>query len=109
MENGKCTLIVCLDLSAAFDTVNHTIHLDVLKSYFGITEHALTWILLYLSTRKFLVQIGHLTSKTVEIHFSVPQGSILGPILFNLLCKYTDGDHPQKKTVSYEDMQMTMP
>ena len=57
--------------------------LDVLKSYFGITEHVLTWISSYFSNRKFLVQIGHLTSRTVEIDFSVPQGSILGPILFN--------------------------
>ena len=83
MENGKCTSIACLNLSAAFDTVNHTILLDVLKSCFGITEHFLTWISSYLSTRKCLVQIGHLTSKRVEIDFSVPQGNILGPILFN--------------------------
>ena len=83
MENGKCTSIVSLDLSAVFDTLNHTILLDVLKGYFGISELALTWISSYLSSRKFLVQIGHLTSKTVEIAFSVPQGSILGPILFN--------------------------
>ena len=82
-ENKKCTSIVCLDLSAAFNTVNHRILLDVLKSYFGISEHALAWISSYLSNRKFLVQIGQLTSKTVEIDFSVPQGSILGPILFN--------------------------
>ena len=79
----KCTSIVCLDLSTAFNTVNHMILLDVLKSYFGISEHALTWISSYLSNRKFLVQIGHLTSRTVEIDFLVPQGSILGPILFN--------------------------
>ena len=83
MENGKCTSIVSLDLSAPFNMVNHTILLDVLNGYFGISEHALTWISSYLSSRKFLVQIGHLTSKTVEIDFSVPQGSILGPILFN--------------------------
>ena len=83
MENGKCTSIVSLNLSAAFNTVNHTILLDALNGYFGISQHALTWISSYLSSRKFLVQIGHLTSKTVEIDFSVPQGSILEPILFN--------------------------
>ena len=83
MENQKCTSIVCLDLSATFDMVNHKILLDVFKSYFGITEQALTWILSYLSNRKFLVQIGQFISKIVEIDFSVPQGSILGPILFN--------------------------
>ena len=83
MENGKCTSIVSLDLSAAFNTVNCTLLLDVLNGYFGISEHALTWISSYLSYRKFLVQIGHLTSKTIEMDFSVPQGSILGPILLN--------------------------
>ena len=83
METQKCTSIVSLDLSAAFDTVNHKILLGILKSYFGISDHALAWISSYLSKRKFLVQIGQLTSKMIKIDFSVPQGSILGPILFN--------------------------
>ena len=83
MEHAKCTSIVSLDLSAAFNTVNHTILLEVLNCYFGITEHALSWISSYLSSRRFQVQVRHLTSKTVEIDSSVPQGSILGPILFN--------------------------
>ena len=83
MENLKFTSLVCLDLSTAFDTVNHKILLGVLRSYFGITEQALVWISSYLSNRKFLVQVGQFTSKIVEIDFSVPEGSILGPILFN--------------------------
>ena len=83
MEDGKCTSIVSLDLSAAFDMVNHTILLEVLNCYFGITDHALSWISSYLASRRFQVQVGQLTSKTVGIDFSVPQGSILGPILFN--------------------------
>ena len=97
MEDGKCTSIVSLDLSAAFDMVNHAILLEVLSCYFGITEHALSWISSYLSSRRFQVQVGHLTSKTVEIDFSVPQGSILGPIFVQLLCKYTYGDHSGEK------------
>ena len=72
-----------LDLNTAFDTINHKILLNVLKSYFGNTEQALAWISSFLSNRKFLVQIGQFTSKIVETDFSVPQGSILGPILFN--------------------------
>ena len=83
MEDGKCTSIVSLDLSATFDTVNHTILLEVLNCYFGITDHALSWISSYLASRRFQVQVGQLTSKTVEIDFSVPQGRVLGPILFN--------------------------
>ena len=83
MEKQKCTSIVCLDLSTVFDTVNHRILVDVLKSCFGITEQALAWISSHLSNRKFLVQVSQLTSKIVKIDFSVPQSSILGPILFN--------------------------
>ena len=83
MEDGKCTSMLCLDLSTAFDTAIQNILLGILKSYFGISDHALTWISSYLSKRKFLVQIGQLTSKTIEIDFSVPQGGILGPIMFN--------------------------
>ena len=60
MENGKCTSMVYLDLSTAFDTINHNILIGILKSYFGISDHALAWISSYLSKRKFLVQIGQL-------------------------------------------------
>ena len=83
MENQKCISVVCLDLSAVFYIVNHKIHLDVLKNYFGITEQALDWISSYFSNRKFVVQIGKFTSQVVTINFSVPHGSIVGPILFN--------------------------
>ena len=83
METQKYTSIVCLDLSSAFNTVNHKILLGILKSYFKISDHALAWMSSYLSKRKFLVQIGQQISKTIELDYSVPQGSILGPILFN--------------------------
>ena len=83
MENQKCASVVCLDLTAAFDTVNHKILLDLLKNFFGITEQTLPWILSYLPNRKFLVQIGQFIANIVTINFSVPQGSILGLILFN--------------------------
>ena len=79
------------------NTVNHTILLDILNGYFGISEHALTWISSYLSSRKFQVQIGHLTSKTVEIDFSVPQGSILGLILFNCYASTVMEIIPERK------------
>ena len=83
METQKCTSSVSLDLSAAFNTINHKILTGILKSYFRISDHALAWISTYLLKGKFLVQIGQLTSKMIEIDFSVPQGCILGPILFN--------------------------
>ena len=53
--------VVCLDLSAAFDTANHKILLDVLENYFGITEQAIPWFSSHLPNRKFLVQICRYT------------------------------------------------
>ena len=83
MENSKLTSIICLDLSVAFDTVNHSILLDVMRNYFGITDMALDGIQHYLRNRKFSVHIDSFSSNTKTINFSVPQGSILGPPLFN--------------------------
>ena len=108
MENEKCTLIVSLDLCATFDTVNHKILQDVLKNYFRITEQALAWISSNLSNRKCLVQIGQLTSKIVKIDFLVPQGSILGPILFNCYASTLMEIIPESETGSYLDMHMIM-
>ena len=83
MENKKLTSIICLDLSAAFDTVNHAIQLEVMENYFGITDIALNWISCYLKNKKFSVHIDNFSLNTKTINFSVPQGNILGPTLFN--------------------------
>ena len=83
MENKKLTAIICLDLSAAFDTVNHSILLEVMERYFGIKNTALNWISSYLKNRKFSVHIDGYSSNTKNINFSVPQGGILGPTHFN--------------------------
>ena len=82
-ENKKLTSIICLDLSAAFHTVNHSILLEVMGNYFGITDIALDWMSCYLRNRKFSVHIDSFSSNTKTINFSVPQGSILGPTLLN--------------------------
>ena len=81
MENSKLTSIICLDLNAAFDTVNHSILLEVMRNYFAIADMALDWISHYLRNRKFSVHIDSFSSNTKTINFSVPQGSILGPTL----------------------------
>ena len=83
MENNKLTSIICLDLRAAFDTVNHSILLEVMENYFGITNTSLNWISSYLKNKKFSVHIDCFSSNTKNINFSFPQGSILGPTLFN--------------------------
>ena len=83
MENGKLTSIICLDLSAAFNTVNQSILLEVMDNYFGIADIALDWISCYLRNRKFSVHIGTFSSHTKTINCSVPQGRILGQTLLN--------------------------
>ena len=73
-----------LDLSAAFDMVDHQILINRLTSMFGISGCALTLIRSYLTGRFQRVKVGELRSDPVTLHFGVPQGSVLGPILFNL-------------------------
>ena len=77
-------ILVQLDLSAAFDTVDHSILLHLLKHKFGITGTALKWMTSYLTGRSFSVKIGYIDGKRVLLIYGVPQGSILGPLLFIL-------------------------
>ena len=74
--------MVLLDLSAAFDTINHAILLDRLKSRIGISGTALQWLKSYLSNRTFQVAIGSDFSDPIHLDIGVPQGSVLGPLLF---------------------------
>ena len=84
MENQKVTLLVLLDLSAAFDTVDHRILLDRLQFDFGISGSALNWIESYLSNRTQRIYIDGVLSSNFNLQFGVPQGSCLGPLLFSL-------------------------
>ena len=79
-------VVLLIDLSAAFDTVDHTVLLHILQSKFHITGSALTWLKSFLSGRTQRVKIGDSLSSSLTLLFGVPQGSILGPLLFNLYC-----------------------
>ena len=84
MTKGSVTALTLLDLSAAFDTIDHTILLDRLNGYYGISELALGWFKSYLPGRTQSIKVGSTLSNPVALQHGVPQGSVLGPILFSL-------------------------
>ena len=82
--NGKAVVLVFLDMSAAFDTVNHRILLSRLSESFGIKGMALKWLNSYLTNRKQFLSINKALSSISDQNFGVAQGSLLGPILYVL-------------------------
>ena len=83
-EKGRVTALTLLDLSAAFDTIDHLTLIDRLSSWYGISDIAIDWFTSYLSNRCQHVKIQDYISDVVYISFGVTQGSVLGPILFTL-------------------------
>ena len=84
MDTGKVSLLSLLDLSSAFDTVDHDILLQRLQHTFGFEGTVLAWLRSYLSGRTQTVCINGKYSESQDICQGVPQGSVLGPILFCL-------------------------
>ena len=82
MDQRKITVLVLLDLSAAFDTVDHQILLHRLQSRFGITGVVLDWFTSYLTGLRQFVTINGTCSNPKLLKCGVSQGSFLGPLLF---------------------------
>ena len=84
-----------LDQSAAFDTIDHGTLLGCLSSWFGVSGIVLEWFKSYLSDHFQCIKIGSILSGAKKLLCGVPQGSVLGPILFSL---YTT---PLSKVIRY--------
>ena len=84
MDNQEVTCLVLLDLSATFDTVDHDLLLNRLHLRYGFDETILNWISSYLRSRTQVLIGNNTFSNPSQLKCGVPQGSILGPILFTL-------------------------
>ena len=81
MDNSKVTGAYYLDLKTAFDTVIHSIVLKKLAAH-GVDEKSVGWFTSYLSNRSQRTNVGNFTSTPSYVSIGVPQGSVLGPLLF---------------------------
>ncbi len=83
-DSGDYAVLMLLDLTSAFDTVDHNILISPMEHCVGIKGTVLEWFRSYLSGRSFSVHLGDFMSSSACLSCGVPQGSILGPILFSL-------------------------
>ena len=86
-KNPQFIAVLSLDVKKAFDTVDHTLLIDKLRGLFGFSDHAASLLECYRNNRMQIMKVGTCTSPPLPISKGVPQGSIIGPLLFNLMVK----------------------
>ena len=102
MSRKQISLLLLIDFSKAFDMVDHGILLNKLEHY-GIRGVALKWLTSYLNNRKQYVHINGTSSDVKLLEYGVPQGSILGPLLFIVYINDLPGSYKLAKFILYAD------
>ena len=82
MDEKRISILVLMDISRAFDSINHDLLVKLLS--LGVSPSALQWFKSYLKGRYQYVRIGNVVSLSLSVDYGVPQRSILGPILFSV-------------------------
>ena len=111
LDERKDVALIMLDLSAAFDTIDHTILLDRLQYSFGIKDTVLSWFASYITSRSQSVAINSHSSRPRLLEYGVPQGSVLGPVLFSLYMSPLSQimiDHGVRYMLYADDSQLYM-
>ena len=105
LDDKMMVLMTMIDLSAAFDTVDHDILLDVMDENYAVKGLAYNWFDTYLRPRNFKTFVNDAVSEPKKLPFSVPQGSCAGPVLYNVYASTLENlfKESKQKVLGYAD------